>query len=162
MALGVSYINAFVFNCNRETKNFILVWCYMSSIEETLSSLQNKTKQTASFPSNNSSILLSINFIIFNFRRLKEDVRFGLPAEWRRGWGRRDDSWKVGVYFWLWLSYYSHFYIKLIFYYHYHFFFYLFASLFWRSLPIFMKVSFASSKSCTFFVLIFCPFFSLG
>ena len=31
------------------------------------------------------SILLSINFIIFNFRRLKEDIRNDLPARWRKG-----------------------------------------------------------------------------
>ena len=31
--------------------------------------------------------LLSINFLIFNFRRIKEDVRIGLPAGWKEGGG---------------------------------------------------------------------------
>ena len=50
-ALGVSYINAFVCNCNRETKDFVLVWWYILSIEGT-------TIQClpASFLSNTSSI----------------------------------------------------------------------------------------------------------
>ena len=37
-----------------------------------------------------------------------------------------------------------------------------FASLFSRSSQFFMMVSFASSKSCTFYVQIFCPSFSMG
>ena len=40
---------------------------------------------TASCPCNKSTILLSINFIIFYFRTLKEDVRIGLLAGWRKG-----------------------------------------------------------------------------
>ena len=39
---------------------------------------------TASCPNHSSIILLSINFIIFNFGRLKEDVRIGLPSGWRK------------------------------------------------------------------------------
>ena len=87
--LMCSYIKTFVFNCNHETKNFVLVWFYMLSIEQPISFLLLV------------QAFCSINFIISNFRRLKEDVRSGLPAKWRKGVGVRDASWKVSVSFWL-------------------------------------------------------------
>ena len=89
------------FNCNCETRNFVYVWCHILGIEGTTIQCL-----TASCLSNISSILFSINFIIFNFRKLRKDVRIELPAGWRKGVGRRDASWKVGFLF-IFVSWFS-------------------------------------------------------
>ena len=109
-----------------------------------------------------------------SFPIVMADVRIELPTGCRKGVGEEICFMKgkyvllIDFFFFLfiWLvsflqSIYFHQYLQflILFWYCCRCFF---ASLFSRSSQFFMRVSFASSKSCNFYVLIVCPSFSVG
>ena len=69
LTLCVSKQNTLVFNCNCETKDCVLVWCYMYGIKEPFSFLMHFALH---------------KLLFFYFIRQKEYMRIGLPAGWSK------------------------------------------------------------------------------